>query len=156
MTLPPPIKPLRVEVAGIHPRYARLLIIEIELDQAPTPRWIELFHLAAQSLPWIEMHPPKVTGSKIVLTPTDGDLEDEVAHVEERVQLANTRWREELEMSQPEPISAESFSEDIRDRIAAARLRTRTMSEAFSVQGFWRSDAWETENLMSLETTPTD
>ena len=46
---------------------------------------------------------------------------------------------------------SDMFSPDVRERIAAARARTRTMSEAFSVQGFWRSDAWVTEDLMSLE-----
>ena len=155
MSLPQPIKPLRVEVVGIHPRYARLLIIEVELDQVPPPRWVECFDKAGESLPWIDMHPPTVHRSKIILHPTDEDIEPEVAHTEERILLANQRWLAALAAEQTPATLVDSdsdvFSPEIRERIAAARQRTRTMSEAFNVQGFWRSDAWVTEDVMSLE-----
>ena len=155
MSLPPPIKPVRVDVVGIHPQYARLLIIEIELDQIPPARWISCFEDAGKEMPWIDMHPPTVRGSKILLHPSDVDIEQEVAHVEERVLLANHCWLALLAAEAP-PVpgnaqDSDMFSPDVRERIAAARARTRTMSEAFSVQGFWRSDAWVTEDLMSLE-----
>ena len=155
MSLPAPIKPLRVDVVGIHPRFARLLIIELELDQAPPARWIEVFAAAGKDMPWIEMHPPTVQGSRIIITPTDTDLEEEVAHVEERIQLANQQWLAALEAERAfeavKDADSDLFSADMRERIAAARQRTRMMSEALSVQGFWRSDAWVTEDLLSLE-----
>jgi hypothetical protein len=155
MSLPPPIKPVRVDVVGIHPQFARLLIIEVELDQVPPPRWVECFENVGKEMPWIEMHPPTVRTSKILLHPSDSDIEQQVAHVEERVLLANQRWlallAAEAPPSQANAHDSDMFSADVRERIAAARARTRTMSEAFSVQGFWRSDAWVTEDLMSLE-----
>lgn len=155
MSLPPPIKPVRVDVVGIHPQYARLLILEIELDQIPPARWVECFERAAQDMPWIDMHPPCVRGCTITLNPGDAEIEGEVAHVEERVLLANQRWLALLAAdAAPEAANAQDsdmFSPDVRERIAAARARTRSMSEAFSVQGFWRSDAWVTEDLLSLE-----
>ncbi len=160
MSLPPPLKPTHVEVVGIHPRYARLLVIEVTLDDLPTPEWIGFFEQSGKELPWIEMHPPQVVGQKIVLNPTDEDIEQEVAHIEERVLMANQRWLAMLAAAQKPTSTLDSdsdlFSADVRARIDAARKRTRSMSEAFSVQGFWRSDAWVTEDLMSLEGLPRD
>ena len=155
MTLPLPIRLLHVDVAGIHPRYARLLMIEIELDRAPDARWIQFFDEAGKGLPWLDMHPPVVVGARITLTPTDEALEQEVAHVEERVAIANARsYEEAAAASRADPLSEHSFSNEMRERIAAAKSRTRMMSEALSVQGFWRSDAWVAEDLMSLDSIP--
>lgn len=155
MSLPPPIKPVRVDVVGIHPQFARLLILEVELDQVAPQRWVDFFDGLGKEMPWIDMHPPVVRGCKIVLHPSDADIEQEVAHVEERVLLANQRWLAQLAAEAPPPAAnaqeSDMFSPDVRERIAAARARTRSMSEAFSVQGFWRSDAWVTEDLLSLE-----
>ncbi len=155
MPLPPPIKPTRVEVIGIHPQYARLLIIEVELDQLPSERWNAFFAAAGKELPWTDMHPPQLQGSKIILYPTDADIEQEVAYTEERILLANQRWLAALEAERPPVVpraeESDQFSADVRERIAAARQRTRPMSEAFGIQGFWRSDAWVTEDLLSLE-----
>lgn len=155
VSLPPPIKPLSVEVVGIHPRYARLLVIEVLLDQTPPQGWVDCFDSAGKELPWIEMHPPAVHGGKIVLHPMDSDIEQEVAYTEERILVANQRWlaalATEAPPAAPEELVGETFSAEVRERIAAARQRTRSMSEAFSVQGFWRSDAWVTEDLLSIE-----
>ena len=144
---------LQVDVTGIHPVYARLLQIEVELDCVPSTRWVELFDQAGKSLPWMEMHPPLVHGARIRLTPADEALEQEVAHVEELVAIANARELEEAEarLADETGSSREMFSAEVRDRIAAAKSRTRAMSEALSVQGFWRSDAWVAEDLMSLD-----
>ena len=140
---------------GIHPRYARLLVIQFSLDRTPTPVWVEHFLATAKELPWVEVHPPHVQGDKIILNPTDEEIEQEVAHIEERIQLTNQRWLTALERTNRKAatvdLESDHFSPDIRARIDAARQRTRSMSEAFSVQGFWRSDAWVTEDLMNLD-----
>ena len=69
--------------------------------------------------------------------------------------MANQRWlaavQAETALAAPTDQESDLFSAEVRDRIATARARTRTMSEAFSVQGFWRSDAWVTEDLLSTE-----
>ena len=75
--------------------------------------------------------------------------------MEERVAIANARsYEEAAAASRADPLSEHSFSNEMRERIAAAKSRTRMMSEALSVQGFWRSDAWVAEDLMSLDSIP--
>ena len=140
MPLPPPINPLRIEVVGIHPQYARLLVIEIELDQPPTLAWIACFHVVVAETAAPAMHPPQVRGNTIVLHPTDADLEQEVAYAQEQILLANQCWQAQLSampaLATAPELDSDMFSPDVRERIAAARQRTRSMSEAFAIHGF--------------------
>lgn len=159
MHLPLPIKPVRVDVVGIHPVYSRLLVLHMELDQTPPPGWVQCFEQAGAEMPWEELTPPRLVGSRLILHPTDDNLEQEVAHAEERIRLANQRWCGRMADDRPTivtqaPVMDDGeamFSPEIRERITSARRRTERMSEAFMVQGFWRSDAWVAEDLLALD-----
>ena len=146
-----PIQPTVVDVVGIHPEHADCLVVRVSLSHPPPTRWRELFRDVGLDLPRIAMREPVIDGPSVLLTTPDGQLEDEVAHVEARVRLANARFL--VEMRRPRPASApmvqkpnpavvqESFSDDVRTRIQAARHRAADMSGVYLSGGFTAEDS---------------
>ncbi len=139
------IRPSRIDVVGVHPRWSRLIVLQIHLDARPSQRWRELFVLAGASLPAGPIHDPAIAADIVTLTPPDDAMEAEVAHVEARIRLANARYAAELRASPkpvevtPEPTVAETTPLPVAPddpRLRAARRKALNLSDAFTSAHF--------------------
>ncbi len=134
------VKPVLVEVVGVHPVYARLLMVEISLDPVPSKRWIEMFNEFDGASLQRDHFAPVAKGDAILVTPPDGEMETYVQAVERRIRHVNKRIVDEVASTTPpgqraarvsQAIAQEAFSADIRDRIMAARKAAANMSGVF-------------------------
>lgn len=146
-----PIQPIAVEVLGIHPKYARLLVVQVVLGPRPARRWRELFEQAGISLPLVDIQAPAIDGHVVTITPGDDQLEAAVDHVQARIRLANARYVAELagqrfaHQRQSAPHAApeaelDPAASDVISRIDAARARARQLSQAFTSYSFGGED----------------
>ena len=151
MTWTPP-QPVAIEVKGIHAQFSQLLIVLVRLTERQPTRWRKLFEEATTDVGESLELPAVVDDEGITITPTDDALEREVAIVEQRIRLANARYAVEQRLARPPSNPAlrhysatvelhETMSQDIRDRIEAARLTARGMS------GVFQSSLWTQETV---------
>jgi len=135
-----PIKPVEVEVVGIHPRFARLLVVQIRLDAPPNSRWRQLF-LAVGLASEGREEPMTLEGNIITVTMPDAELEAEVGRIEQRMRLVNARVSlekriESAGFSEPtlrlsQAVRQEGFSPEVRARMEEARMAASRLSGCF-------------------------
>ncbi len=135
-----PVKPVEVEVIGIHPRFSRLLVVQVKLDAPPNTRWRQLF-LAAGLASEGSVEPMTLEGNVITLTMPDAELEAEVGRIEQRIRLVNARISLEHRLdssSHPEPtmrmsqaVRLDAFSPEVRARMEEARMAATRLSGCF-------------------------
>lgn len=144
------IRPTRIDVVGVHPRWSRLLVLQIHLDASPSLRWRELFAQAGASLPEGPIHDPAIDADIVTLTPPDDAMEAEVAHVEARIRLTNDRYAAELRSrlqvapavsAASTPVAVPLAREPTDPRLRAARHKALGLSDAFT------SAQFETEEI---------
>lgn len=150
------VRPVQVDVVGVHPRWSRLLVVQIRLDPRPPRRWRDLFAQAGTALPAQPMHDPAIDGGVVTITPPDDGFEMEVSHVEARIRIANERYAAELEdmRSVTSPVSAQiqppehetdnaATGENLA-RIDMARRKARGLSAIFN------SSQWQAEDFLAV------
>jgi hypothetical protein len=154
------VRPIQVDVVGVHPRWSRLLVVQIRLDPRPPRRWRDLFAQAGTAFPAQPMHDPAIDGGVVTITPPDDGFEMEVSHVEARIRIANERYAAELEDSRSvtAPVSAQiqppehetdnAASTDNVMRIEMARRKARGLSAIFN------SSQWQAEDFGPVAVTP--
>ena len=83
-------------VRGVNSQYPGLLDVEIDLTRTPPPEWTQGFiHPSGVGIS-LSMHPPEISGSRVQIRPPDGELEKYVAHVDERIEAANTYFEQRV------------------------------------------------------------
>lgn len=154
----PDIRPVHVEVLGVHRLYTRLLIVEISVEPEPPRRWAEAFNTFVGSRGEPPEFTPKLDGSCINVTPPDHELELWVQAVERRIRHVNKKMQEELQSLTPQPqraarlsqaIAQEGFSPDVLARIMEARRMAAGLS------GVFQSSSWEAVDVTALDRAPT-
>jgi len=152
------ILPVMVDVIGVHPRFARLLLVEISVAPMPPKRWVELFNDHGGDGGRRPDFAPRAKGDAIAITPPDSELEMHVQAVERRMRQVNAKLAKESAELTPQPIEAarvshaiaqEAFSPDVRERILAARSVAARMSDVF------QSSQWEVLDLTAPNPRPT-
>lgn len=146
------IKPVAVDVVGIHPRHARLLVVQIRLEPMPEARWRQLF-LAAGLEREDDIEPMTLEGAFVNLAVPDADLEREVDRIEQRIRLVNARVALDMRVPAAESgainmrlsqaIRLEAFSPDVRQRIEQARVAAQRIS------GVFLSEGWDPQHAVS-------
>ena len=87
-----PITRRTPKVVGVNRKYAALLDVEMDLSQSPPDGWAGAFMQPSGIPITMGMHPPRLEGSTIILTPPDDQVEACVAHVDARIAHANERY----------------------------------------------------------------
>lgn len=120
-----------IEVEDIDPQAPDRLQVRVDLNRVPEPEWTEFFaEPAGLSVP-ASMHAPRVVDDTIRLRPPDDEVEQYIAHVDERVTAANEyyatrvlpRRRAEADQRDREAAERQRRLEDARRRIEAAQRR---------------------------------
>jgi len=142
------LRPIRVEVLGIHQQFPSLLVVEIQLDKVPSSGWARLFHLAADATatgrqPEPGADPtfaPLLDRDTVLVTPRDGELDAALAHVKELITLTNLRHAQ----LQTDPrltfdaligvsVPVADFSDEQAERVQQARRKLETLSDLYPV-----------------------
>ncbi len=140
------LRPIRVEVLGIHQQFPSLLVVEIQLDKVPTAGWARLFHLAADSTAMgrpVEAgadptFAPLLDRDTVLVTPRDGELDTALAHVRELIELTNLRHAQqqtdphltfEALIGLRAPVAA--FEDNQAERMEEARRKLETLSDLY-------------------------
>lgn len=154
----PDIRPVHVEVLGVHRTYTRLLIVEIQIEPEPPRRWADAFNGFQEPRGANVEFKPVLEGDVVTITPPDNELERWVQAVERRIRHVNKKMAGELQSLTPQPqraarvsqaIAQEGFSADVRARILEARRM------AAGISGVFQSSAWEALDVTSLDRAPT-
>ncbi|MBM4345727.1 MAG: hypothetical protein FJ100_20325 [Deltaproteobacteria bacterium] len=126
----PDIRPVHVEVLGVHRVYTRLLVVEIQVESEPPRRWAEAFNRFQEPRGANLAFKPRLEGDVVSISPSDDELEMWVQAVERRIRHVNKRMAEELKSMTPQPqraarvsqaVAQDGFSADVRARILEAR-----------------------------------
>ncbi len=88
-----PITRNKPEIEGVHPQKRGLLVVKITLSQDPPEPWRQAFLNPTEVPVSASMHPPKVYGEHIAITPPESELREYVLHVDERIASANTYYQ---------------------------------------------------------------
>lgn len=159
------VRPIQIDVVGVHPRWSRLLVVQIRLDPRPPRRWRDLFAQAGSALPARAMHDPAIDGGVVTITPPDDGFEVEVNHVEARIRIANELYAAELENTRAvtAPVSAQirppehetdnTATIENLARINMARRKARGLSEIFQ-SNQWTLDEAESVAAPAREAPP--
>src|SRR5437773_11900874 len=121
-----PIKRGSPEVEGVSGRATGLLRVHIPLDRDPPREWEQSFlHPAGINIS-LSMHPPKISGDEIIITPPDSELEEYVRHVDERIRVANEFYsREVVPRMKRHQEAADARRADEERRLREARDRAK-------------------------------
>jgi hypothetical protein len=77
------------EFVGVHPQHSGLNVFDILLSASPDQEWIHHFETYPSS-----MHPFRVRGDRIRITPGEGELAVYLEEVRSRACMTNTMYRE--------------------------------------------------------------
>ncbi len=91
----PDIRPVHVDVLGVHRVFTRLLIVEIQVEPVPPRRWAEAFNNFQEPRGANPEFMPKLEGDIVSISPPDNELETWVQAVERRIRHVNKRLAEE-------------------------------------------------------------
>jgi hypothetical protein len=79
------------EFVEVHPHYPALNVFDIKLSRSPDREWIHHFETYPSS-----MHPFRVGGDRIRITPSEGELSAYFEEVKRRVRMTNTMYQENV------------------------------------------------------------
>lgn len=98
MTEQTDIKPGKPRVLGVNAQYSGLLDVEIPLTPRPDRYWSETFERGPSDVPFsISMHPPRLVGGTVKITPPDSEVEKYVEYIAARVEGTNRNYAERIE-----------------------------------------------------------
>lgn len=110
------------EVRGIHPKHANRLEVVINLSEHPPDEWVR--HVVGsykENTLWqLTQFPlPEVTGKRLIIAPLDGELEDWVGSIDQRMEQANEFYESQVLPS----VHAQEEAEKQAHRSAEERLK---------------------------------
>lgn len=156
MTLSAPIRPVAVDVLGIHPTDPHSLVVEVHLSSTPPKRWSDLFAVLSTELLDSRASRTNLDGPVVVLTSRDHDMERQLESVQRLIRHTNARMSAEAQPSEPvvpsrtvrvsQAITQDSMSADVRQRLERAKRRAHAMT------GVFQSSHWEVLEVTPLET----
>jgi len=112
----------KLRVKGINPQYSGLIDVEIDLKPTPPREWADFFSQPFAVPTKASMHPPKLSGSMVMLRPPDNELDDYVANVDQRIEAANAFFeRQVLPSLEVAEAQARKRRDDDQKRIDDAR-----------------------------------
>lgn len=123
-----PITRGKPEVEGIDPDASGLLIVTIPLEPEPDHVWAQFFTSPVGVEMSFAMHAPEISYRSVRIRTPDAELEQYVAHVDERIRSANERYeREVLPELKREREAADAAAADEASRLDAARRRAEDL-----------------------------
>ncbi|MBI5609753.1 MAG: hypothetical protein HY902_12845 [Deltaproteobacteria bacterium] len=152
------IRPIQVQVVGLHPEFNQLLVIRVELEPQPSPLWIRLFSDFRQDGPTLAGFAPVIRDGVVEIHPSDEQLETFLLALERRIRHVNVDHAATIGRADPvrpvrrRPTSeflADGFSVDVRDRIVKAH------KAAERVSGMFQAQQWEPLEVTNLDRPPT-
>jgi hypothetical protein len=119
-----PITRGKPQVRGVHPTYRGLLEVVVELDRRPPDGWAQCFDHPEGVGMSLSMHPPRLSGGTIYLMPPDGEVEQYMAHIDERIRAANTSYEQRIlpQVRAAEVVKQQAADEEQR-RLTEARRK---------------------------------
>ena len=132
MTRQTNIKPGKPKVLGVDSTYSGLLNVEIPLTPTPDRYWTEIFNNGPRDVPFsLSMHPPRLAGGTVRITPPDSEVERYVEYIAARVESTNRNYTERIEPRLSAQQAAEEREEaDRKRRIEEAQSRVDDASAA--------------------------
>ena len=116
------------DVRGVHSEHSGLLIVRIDLEPAPDEAWAQFFQSPSGVGISLGMHPPRLMGRSIEITPPDNQIEAYVAHVDERIAAANAFYeREVLPRIAAKKAAADQAEKERASRLESARQRAASL-----------------------------
>lgn len=91
-----PIARTNIEVQGVNGQYPGLLDVEISLSETPPDEWQHFFNNPVGVSLSLSMRPPQLGYNSIHISPSDGEIEKYVKHVDARIASANKRYETEV------------------------------------------------------------
>ncbi len=118
-----PISRGKPQAKGSDPEYRRLLRIEVELSQVPPDGWEAEFNNPEGLSVSMSMHPPRLRGRTVYLTPQDDQLEEYVKALDDRVAAANKGYERRIlpRLQAAEQARRQADEEETRRREDAQR-----------------------------------
>ena len=114
------------KVLGVNRKHSGLLNVAIPLSESPPREWASYFERPVGISIRLSMHPPKLHGASVSITPPDEELEAYIKHVDERIEAANASFETQilprLQAQEERQRKAES---DEEQRLRAARERLK-------------------------------
>jgi hypothetical protein len=86
------------KVLGNDSQFSGLLNVEIPIEPHPDRYWTDIFNNGPPGVSFsLSMHPPKVVGGTVRITPPDKELDRYVQHVNERIDGTNRYYAQNVE-----------------------------------------------------------
>jgi len=115
-------------VKGINSQYAGLINVEVDLEPPPPREWADFFSQPFAVPTKASMHPPKLSGSTVMLRPPDNELDAYVANVDARIEAANDFFeRQVLPSLEAAEAQARQRRGDDQKRIDDARRKAEDL-----------------------------
>ena len=92
-----PITRGKPKVMGINAEGPGLLDVSVPLSSVPPPAWVQFFDSPPDVSVSVTIHPPRLSGREVFITPPDGQIREYVAQVDTRIGAAN-RMYEDIEL----------------------------------------------------------
>ncbi len=152
------IRPNQVHVVNLHPEFRQLLVIHVELDPAPSPLWVQLFHDFRDESHEPPGFAPLVRDGAVELHPADAHVETFLLALERRIRHVNVHHAAVLGRAEPAKpprrrdtieLLADGFSVEVLERILHAR------EAAERVSGMFRAQEWQPLEITNLNQPPT-
>ncbi len=159
-----PIWPKTVDVLGIHPQHARLLVVRLILTARPPSRWRALLLQAVLDVGLRLAVPMQIDDLGLEIALPDDALEPELRYLESAIRKANQQMAAE---ERPERQSAgtpvrnwtttmelqETMSQDLRNRLTRARQVAQAMSGVFQ-SSLWANESVQTDEVRGRTPRP--
>ena len=111
------------EFVEVHPQYSGLNVFDVRLSGSPDREWIHHFETYASSL-----HPFRVGGDRIRITPAEGELSAYFEEVKRRARMTNTMYQQAvLPMLRERQATAARQQGDQHERIERARREAENL-----------------------------
>jgi hypothetical protein len=115
-------------VKGINSRYSGLIDVEIDLTPTPPREWAQFFEQPFAVPTSLSMHPPKLSGSTVMLMLPDNELDAYVANVDVRIEAANDYFEAHvLPNLEAAEASAQRDKSSAQARVADAQRRAEKL-----------------------------
>src|SRR5262249_20959805 len=111
-----------------HAEASELLEVRIRLSDEPPPDWVQAFERGFNTTTYLSMHPFRIEGDEVVITPPDNELEAYVASVDQRIAAANNWYETQVWPRIVQRQQVEQAREDAEaKRLADVRRRARDL-----------------------------
>jgi hypothetical protein len=110
------------KVVGVDSEYAGLIQVHVYLEPAPDEHWAAIFRGPNGYGHPLSMHPPALYHDRVELRPPDGEVEQYIAKLDERIRRANEQYeRDVLPQLEAAREARRAATEQERQRLEAAQ-----------------------------------